>query len=293
MLYLGEYDEDTAKEIKSYLDKAGLKVELKTCLVIDEDTVCYIKDKMSAINELTEEDKSQFNRYLATMKSVLPQATPDNFEDLYLKELFPDLVEKRDEIVNLLTSSDGTTEKVKEILESGSKEWDDEGHQKMQDAKSFAVMILKNNEIKIGEPVEDKLDDPVLLLLVSPEKFETKPTQMKYQMDFYLDRSVTVYVDEFTTPLTDDIDQEFWDEYPSEAQRLKVLGLLIEKLATSPSARKMDFDEFAEECVLNIEEEESTVNIDGLDVADDLARVLEKSGAIKRKGDKIKWKGKD
>ena len=51
MFYLGEYDEDTAKEIKSHLDKAGLKVELKSCLVIDEETTYYIKDKMSAIIE--------------------------------------------------------------------------------------------------------------------------------------------------------------------------------------------------------------------------------------------------
>ncbi len=292
MFYLGEYDEDTAKEIKRHLDKAGLKVEVKSCLVIDEETTYYIKDKMSAISELTEEDTSQFKRYLGAMKSVLPQATPDNFEDLYLKELFPGLFDKRDEVVDLLTSSEGNTEKVKEILESGSKEWD-EGHLKTQDAKSFAIMILKNNEIKIGEPAEDKLEDPVLLLLVSPEKFETRPKQLKYDIDFYLDKSVTVYVDEFTAPLTDDIDEDFWDKYPSEAQRLKILGLLIEKLATSPSSRKMDFAEFAEECVLNIEDEDSTVNVDGFDVAEELARVLEKSGVIKRKGDKIKWKGKD
>ncbi|MDD1760690.1 MAG: hypothetical protein LUQ59_00500 [Methanothrix sp.] len=292
MFYLGEYDEDTAKEIKRHLDKAGLKVESKSCLVIDEETTYYIKDKMSAISELTEEDTSRFKQYLGAMKSVLPQATPDNFGDLYLKELLPDLFDKRDEVVDLLTSSESTTEKVKESLESGSKEWD-EGHPKMQDAKSFATMILENNEIKIGEPAEDKLEDPVLLLLVSPEKFDTRPKQLKYDIDFYLDKSVTVYVDEFTAPLTDDIDEDFWDKYPSEAQRLKILGLLIEKLAITPSSRKMDFAEFAEECVLNIEDEDSTVNIDGFDVADDLARVLEKSGVIKRKGDKIKWKGKD
>ena len=59
MFYLGEYDEDTAKEIKRHLDKAGLKVEVKSCLVIDEETTYYIKDKMSAISELTEDDTRQ------------------------------------------------------------------------------------------------------------------------------------------------------------------------------------------------------------------------------------------
>lgn len=292
MFYLGEYDEDTAKEIKSHLDKAGLKVELKSCLVIDEETTYYIKDKMSAISELTEEDTSQFKRYLGAMKSVLPQATPDNFEDLYLKELFPDLIEKRDKIAALSTSSEGTPEEEKKNLELISEEWK-ECNQKANDATSFSGMILKNNEIKIGEPAEDRLDDPVLLLLVSPEKFENRPKQLKCNLDFHLDKSVTIYVDEFTTPLAGDIDDDFWDEYPSEAQSLKVLGLLIEKLATSPSSRKMDFDEFIEECTLNIDDEESTLNVYGDDVAEELARVLEKSGVIKRKGDRIKWKGKD
>ena len=60
MFYLGEYDEDTAKEIKRHLDKAGLKDEAKSCLVIDEDTTYYIKDRMSAIIELTDEDTSLF-----------------------------------------------------------------------------------------------------------------------------------------------------------------------------------------------------------------------------------------
>ena len=292
MFYLGEYDEDTAKEIKRHLDKAGLKVEAKSCLVIDEETTYYLKDKMSAISELTEEDTSQFKRYLGAMKSVLPQATPDNFEDLYLKELFPDFIEKRDKIAALSTSSEGTPEEEKKSLEFGSEELE-ECTLKAKDATSFSGMILRFNEIKIGEPAEDKLEDPVLLLLISPENFDTRPKQLKYDIDFYLDKSVTVYVDEFTAPLTDDIDEDFWDKYPSEAQRLKVLGLLIEKLATSPSSRKMDFAEFAEECVLNIKDEDSTVNVDGLDVAEELARVLEKSGVIKRKGDKIKWKGKD
>jgi hypothetical protein len=291
MFYLGEYEEDTAKEIKSYLDKAGLKVEMKPCLVIEEDTSYYLKDKMSAIKELIE-DTSQFEPDLSAMKSALPLATADNFEDLYLKELFPAMIEKRDKIIALSTNPEGISEEEKEALKFSQEEWT-ESSLKTDKAMSFARMVLENNDVKIGEPVEDKLDDPVLLLRVSPESFETKPKQLKCDIDFYLDKSVTLFVDEFTTPLAGELGDEFWDEYPSEAQSLKVLGLLIEKLATSPSSRKMDFAQFADECALNLDDEDSNLYVDGVDVAEELAHVLEKGGVIKWKGDRIKWKGKD
>jgi hypothetical protein len=71
------------------------------------------------------------------------------------------------------------------------------------------------------------------------------------------------------------------------------MGLLIEKLATSPSSRKMDFAQFTEECTLHLEDEERTLNVYGDDAAEELARVLEKSGVLKRKGEKIKWRKKD
>ena len=154
-------------------------------------------------------------------------------------------------------------------------------------------MVIFLNDVKIGEPIENKLDDPVLEITVDAKEYDPRLAQMKCDIDFYLDKSVNIFVDEFTTPLASDLDDEFWDAYPSEAQRLKVLGLLIEKLATSPSSRKMDFVQFTEECSLNLEDEGSVLNVDGEDVAEELARVLEKSGIMKRKGDILKWKKKD
>ncbi len=72
------------------------------------------------------------------------------------------------------------------------------------------------------------------------------------------------------------------------------MGLLIEKLATSPSSRKMNFVQFAEECSLHLEDEGSDLFVDGEDVAEELAGMLEKSGIVKWKGDtKLKWKSKD
>ena len=291
MFYLGEYDEETAKEIKSYLDKAGLKVDARSCLVMEEETTYTLKEKLSAVKELIEEH-SQFEQYLSALKNVLPQATPENFEDLFLKELDPLMMEKRDKILALSENSESLSPKEEESLKFGSEEWMNSSLFVAR-ARIFAGMIRSLNDIKIGEAIENKLDDPIIEITVDPDDYEDMPEQMKCDIDFYLEKAVNIFVDEFTTPLAIDLNDEFWDTYPSEAQRLKVLGLLIEKLATAPDSRKMDFAEFAEECTMTLEDDSSVLNVYGDDVAEDLARVLEKSGVVKWKGDKLKWKSKD
>ena len=288
---MGEYDEETAKDIKSYLNEAGLKVETKPCLVMEEETTYSLKDKLSGIKELIE-DTSHFERYFSALRSVLPQATPENFEDLFLKELDPLIMEKRDKILALSENPESLSPEEGEALKFGSDEWIDNALS-ISRARTFAGMVIFENDIKIGEPLENKLDDPVLEIMVDPEDYDPRPEQMKCEIDFYLEKAVNIFVDEFTTPLASDLDDEFWDAYPSEAQRLKVLGLLIEKLAASPSSRKMDFVQFAEECFLHLEDESSSLKVDGEDAADELARVLEKSGVLKWKGDKLKWRSKD
>ncbi len=289
MFYLGEYDEETAKEIKEFLDKAGLKVETRSCLVMEDETTYTIKDNLSALKELMKGDIDQFERYLSALKSVLPQATPENFGDLFLKELDPLMMEKRDKILALSVNSESLSPEEAESLKFGSDEWMNNALS-IAKARTFCDMVLDLNDIKIGENVENKLDDPIIETTVDPDDYETRQGKMNCNIDFYLEKSVNIFVDEFTTPLACDLNDEFWDEYPSEAQRLKVLGLLIEKLATSPTSRKMDFAEFAEECNMTLEDEGSVLNVYGDEVAEDLARVLEKSGVVKWKGDKLKWK---
>lgn len=289
MFYLGEYDDETAKDIKDYLDEAGLKVETRSCLVMENDTTYTIKDNLSAIKEMMKEDSDQMERYLSALKSVLPQATPENFEDLFLRELDPLMVEKRDKILALSENPESLSPEECESLKFGSEEWM-KNTLSISRARTFAGMIFSLNDIKIGDCVENKLDDPIIEITVDPDDYETRPEKLNCEIDYYLDKSVIIFVDEFTTPLASDLDDEFWDEYPSEAQRLKSLGLLIEKLAMTPTSRKMDFAEFVEECNLTLEDEGSVLNVYGEDVAEDLARVLEKSGVVKWKGDKLKWK---
>ena len=158
-------------------------------------------------------------------------------------------------------------------------------------ARIFADSVISLNDIKIGEPVGDKLDDPLLDIPVNSSDYDPKPEQFKTTIEFHLEKTVGIFADEFTTPLSSELDEEFSDLYPEEYQNLRVLGLLIEKLATSPTSRKMDFGEFIENCTMRLKDEDGDdLLIDGKEVAEELAKVLEKSDVVKVKGDKVKWK---
>lgn len=290
MFNLGEYDEEEAKEIRTFLIDAGIRVELKPSLVVMEEQTCSLHGRHSLLKDVAK-DMSEYESNLSALKIVLPRSTTqEEFEELYMKELDPTSMEKRDKILALCENSDNLSEDEKESLDFSSKEWMS-FLLRSGTATLFAKSVLSLNDIKIGEPVGDKLDDPLLDIPVNPRDYDPKPEQFKTTIEFHLEKTVGVYADEFTTPLSSELDEEFCDLYPEEYQNLRVLGLLIEKLATSPTSRKMDFGEFIENCSMRLKDEDGDdLLIDGKEVAEELAKVLEKSDVVKVKGDKVKWK---
>ncbi len=289
MFNLGEYDEDEAKEIRTFLSDAGIRVELKTSLVIFEEQTCSLHGRLSELRSLTK-DMDDYERYLTVLKSVLPRSTTEEeFEELFMEELDPTMTEKRNKIQALSQDPDSLSEVEKESLSFNSTEW--LGFLlRSNEAKKFAMSVLSLNDIKIGEPLDNKLEDPLLEIPVDASKYDQEPEQLKTTIEFHLEKSVGVYADEFTTPLSSELDEEFCDLYPEEYESLRALGLLIEKLATSPTSRKMDFGEFIENCSMLLKDDDGDVLIDGKKVAEELAKVLEKSDVVKLKGDKVKWK---
>jgi len=289
MFNLGEYDEDEAKEIRTFLSDAGIRVELKPSLVIFEEQTSSLHGRLSVLRSLTK-DMDEYERYLSVLKSVLPRSTTEEeFEELFMEELDPTMTEKRNQIQALSQDPDSLSEVEKESLDFYSTNW--LGFLlKSKDARRFARSVLSLNDITIGAPLDNKLDDPLLEIPVDASKYDPEPEQLKTTVEFHLEKSVGVYADEFTTPLSSELDEEFCDLYPEEYECLRALGLLIEKLATSPTSRKMDLGEFTENCSMLLEDDEGDVLIDGKDVAEELAKVLEKSDVVKLKGDKIKWK---
>ncbi len=301
MFNLGEYDEEEAKEIRTFLSDARIRVELKPSLVVEKEETCSLHGRYSQLKDVAK-DMSEYERYLSALKSVLPRSTTEEeFNELFMKELDPASMEKRDKILALCESrkrlsedeKDSESEKIseeeKESLDFSSNEWLNFLIRSGK-AEIFAKSVLSLNDIKIGETVENKLDDPLLDIPVDPSEYDPEPEQLKTTIEFHLEKSFEIYVDEFTTPLSSELDEEFSDLYPEEYESLRALGLLIEKLATSPTSRKMNFDEFIENCSIRLEDDDADLLIDGKDVAEDLAKVLEKSDVLKVKGDKVKWK---
>ena len=289
MFYIGEYDEEEAKEIRTSLSDAGIRVEMKPSIVVEEEETCSLHGRHSVLKSLAK-DMDEYDSYLSVLKSVLARSkTEEEFNELFMTELDPTMTEKRDKIIALSEDPDSLSEADKESLDFTSTEWLSFLLRSGR-AQIFAKSVLSLNGIKIGEPLEDKLDDPLLEIPVDASEYDPKPEQLKTTIEFHLEKSVGVYADEFTTPLSSELDEEFIDLYPDEYQSLRVLGKLIEKLATSPTSRKMDFDEFIENCSMRLNDDDGDILIDGKDVAEELARVLEKSDVVKVKGDKVKWK---
>lgn len=290
MFYIGEYDEEEAKEIRTALSDAGIRVELKPFLVVTEEETSSLRGRHSLLKGLAK-DMDEYDHYLSVLKSVLSRSTTEEeFDELFMEVLDPTMTEKRDKIIALSESPDSLSEEDKEALEFNSTEWLS-FQMRSHKARIFAKSVLSLNDIKIGEPVVSKLDDPLLNIPANPRDYDPEPEQLKTTIGFYLEKSVGIYADEFTTPLSSELDEEFCDLYPDEYQSLRVLGMLIEKLATSPTSRKMDFEEFVKNCSLHLEDEEGRdILIDGKDVAEELVKVLEKSDVVKVKGDKVKWK---
>jgi hypothetical protein len=290
MFNLGEYDEEEAKEIRTFLIDAGIRVELKPSLVVMEEQTCSLHGRHSLLKDVAK-DMSEYEGYLSVLKSVLSRSTTEEeFDEFFMEELDPTMTEKRAKIMALSENPDSLSEAEKESLEFNSTEW--MGFLlKSGTARIFVDSVLSLNDIKIGEPVGDKLDDPLLDVPVNSSDYDPKPEQFKTTIEFHLEKAVGIYADEFTTPLSSELDEEFSDLYPEEYQNLRVLGLLIEKLATSPTSRKMDFGEFIENCSMRLKDEDGDdLLIDGKEVAEELAKVLEKSDVVKVKGDKVKWK---
>jgi hypothetical protein len=290
MFNLGEYDEEEAKEIRTFLIDAGIRVELKPSIVVMEEQTCSLHGRQSLLKDVAK-DMSEYEGYLSVLKSVLSRSTTEEeFDEFFMEELDPTMTEKRAKIMALSENPDSLSEAEKESLEFNSTEW--MGFLlKSGTARIFVDSVLSLNDIKIGEPVGDKLDDPLLDVPVNSSDYDPKPEQFKTTIEFHLEKAVGIYADEFTTPLSSELDEEFSDLYPEEYQNLRVLGLLIEKLATSPTSRKMDFGEFIENCSMRLKDEDGDdLLIDGKEVAEELAKVLEKSDVVKVKGDKVKWK---
>jgi hypothetical protein len=281
MFKVGEYNQDEAKSIAGYLKDAGLKVDIRGLVRADARFAASRQGKLSEIKE-KDDDYENHERFLAALKAAMEKGpTQDNFKDLFLTELDADW--------------ERTVEKLNECQHS-YEELDEETRQSIVEpvveyaiAIDFAFRVFDINKIKLGEPINGRLDDPVIRIPVGSEDIDSDDPTIRRRMEVDMAKSYEVLIDEFHTPFYREIDEDFKDEYPDEYQNIRALGLIMHSLIENPEKGKIDIEDFADRCMIDLGDRD-VISIDASLVAEEIAESLEKNGIIKMKGSKIKWK---
>ena len=283
MFMLGEFNVFDAQYITDCLKQAGMKVDIRTFTLSDTEVFHYLEGRMSEVKaELEEERFQKYARFLEAFKRVLAKgATSENFREMLHLELDPDINKKRELFGQTIKGSIS-----KEEQEAKMQDSDDIFKDLMEvaNAESFIDLVLERNDIRIGDYIGAKLDDPVIRIFAEEDE-DDESKFARTTTSFSVEPSAAIFVDEFSTVFSENLDKEFKDEY----SRLFFLGKLISDLAESSSG-KMDMESFAERCEFKLENNGNLLEISGKRAAEELARSLEKNDIIKVKGDSIKWK---
>ena len=281
MFKVGEYYEDEAKTVANYLKDAGFKVDIRGLVLARTDFSASLQGKLSMVKEKTEIGKRE--QYLYALKSALEKgATSETFEDLFLEEVVPGWKESVAKF-KLLQENDAEIDEVNQ--DSYARIWAE-----CIVAVDFARNVVDLNDIEFGSPIGDRLDDPMVSIPVSPDYPDTEESLLIKRMDVDLAKKYEITIDEFSASLFDEIDPEFQDEFGDEYLKIRSLGLIIEHLMKVAEKGKMDIEDFAELCDVEFGDK-WIMSIEGSEVAEEIARSLEKSGILKMKGNTIKWKG--
>jgi hypothetical protein len=279
MFKLGEYYEEEATRVANYLRDAGFKVDVKGLVTAQSEFVAFLQGKAS---ELRERGKisDKHDKFISAMKTVLEKASNDEeLRDLYLTELDPDWRTKRDRMneKDLEEADEKTRDEIFESVAFSIV------------ALDFAKDLYNLNNLKVGEPAGDRLDDPVANIYIKPQEADPEDPLLNERLEVDLEKMYVVSIDESSSALFRDIDEDFQENYYQEYQLITALGLVVEDLLECPEKGKMDIEDFAERCILDVGSR-FTMSVDASLVAEEIARSLEKRGMLKIKGNTIKWK---
>ena len=310
MLRLGDYTEDDAKSIADHLRKAGIKVELKPSMDASIETEEFLQGRFSELkDEIEDEDViEKHERYINAIKKIFEsKPSPEEFEERYVKEFFPSIDELRTKLKAMAEMEEqkesneaDDSQKSQTNVSEEDANLDDEIQETVSEllrtliesdkAKDFAFSALSLNEIEPGEDIGNRLDDPIVAIPVDLDDFGIDHPKALRVLSVYLDKSYELYVDEFSVLNSSRLDDEFIDTYTDENVKIMSLNLLLSDLMENHTSEKMDFQTFREECVFFADSEDHALKVIGYSAADEIAKILEKNGMIKIKGDSIRWK---
>ncbi|MGV8174819.1 MAG: hypothetical protein ACP5OU_03875 [Methanothrix sp.] len=284
MFKVGEYYEDEAKTVANYLKDAGFKVDIRGLVLAITEYSASLQGKLSMVKEKAgKTEMAKREQYLSALKNTLEKgATSETFEDLFLEEVVPGWKESVAKF-RLLQENDSEIDEVNQ--DSYARTWAE-----CIVAVDFAEKVINLNDIEFGSPIGGRLDDPIISIPVSSDYEDAKEPLLFQRMDVEMVKKYEITIDEFSASLFDEIDEEFQDEFGEEFLKIRSLGLIIRHLVDVAKKGKMDIEDFAELCDVEFGDK-WLMSIEGSEVAEEIARSLEKSGLLKMKGNTIKWKG--
>lgn len=266
--------------VANYLRDAGLKVDVRALVSASTDFMASLQGKASELREKGRITESQ-ESFIAAIKVALEKASDEtSFKDLYLTELDPDWMAKR-EMMQHKGPEEDMDEKTRDDLSSSLA--------LCIVALDFANDFFSLNEIRPGEPIGEQLGDPLVSVHVDPRSTDPNDPLLRERLEVDMEKIYEVSIDESSSALFREIDEEFQENYYQEYQMIMALGLVVEDLVEKSKEGKIDIEDFADMCMLEFGDR-FTVSIDASLVAEEIARSLEKRGMLKMKGDTIKWK---
>lgn len=279
MFKVGEYSEEEAMRLASYLKDAGFKVDVKALVVARSDFITSLQGKASELRErgkITERQES----FISAMKVALEKAPLEkDIRDLYMTELDPEWLAKRERI-NELNSKETDEETREELMRSLAF---------FIVAMDFAESLIDLNDFEPGSPIGNKFDDPVISIHVDSKEVDPEDPMLRERLEVDLEKMYEVRIDESSSALFQDIDKDFQEEYNQEYLEIMALGVVVKDLMEFPDKGKIDTEGFAERCLIDVGDE-FILSIDASQAAEEIARSLEKRGILKIKGNSIKWK---
>ncbi|MHB8118419.1 MAG: hypothetical protein ACYDHX_06820 [Methanothrix sp.] len=224
----------------------------------------------------------KYERFLAAIKAAVEKASAqDEFRDLFMSELDPNWREIRDKFRLQKDLSEDMDEKTPEEVGRSMAEF--------ILALSFAEDVLNLNKIPLAMPIGSRLDDPVISIPFRRNDFDPDDPLQRERIDVDMEKVYEITIDEASAPFYHDIDDEFRHEYQQEFIKIMALAKVIQHLIEQPAKEKMDIEDFADKCVVDLGNW-NVFSIDASLVAEEIARSLEKKGILKMKGNTIKWK---
>jgi hypothetical protein len=279
-LKLGSYsDLDSASEIISTLRECGIKWELKECIEWDMVEKFFVRGRLSELKKYGYEEIEEWERYVRVLRDVLKEPVKrEEFEELFFSTVDPEGYEL-----------------AKRFLKGNSSELNDEEFYRAAEAvlkhsliSSSIYGFLQINGVEVGDYIQGELpEDPEIILEID----DGEDAERIYAMT--LIKSWDVYVNCLSL-IDADIEKL---KGRREFAILNPIARLIASIIVEIIERRESSYEEIEELASGIVDGKSinmdgNLIVDGSEVLDEILKTFEKSGWIKKVGDKIRWKGR-